>query len=33
MAKMIDKKPLYKGESIVWDSLSNYLPSDIVVYL
>ncbi len=32
MAKMIDTKPSYKGESIVWDSLDKYLPSDFVVY-
>ncbi len=32
MAKMIDKKPSWKGEGLLWDSLSNNLPSDNVVY-
>lgn len=32
MAKMIDNKPSYKGEAKVWDSLSEYLPNDTVVY-
>lgn len=32
MAKMIDQKPSYHGEAKVWDSLSTYLPNNIVVY-
>lgn len=32
MAKMIDKKPSWKGEGKVWESLSTYLPRDNVVY-
>ncbi len=32
MAKMIDKKPSYKGEGLVWDKLHDYLPDDIIVY-
>ena len=32
MAKMIDKKPSWKGEGLLWDSLNNNLPSDNVVY-
>lgn len=31
MAIMIDKKPEYKGEGKVWESLSN-LPVDAIVY-
>ena len=29
---MIDKKPEYKGEGKVWESFSNNLPSEVVVY-
>ena len=32
MAKMIDEKPSFKGEGKVWNKLSEYLPSDMVVY-
>lgn len=32
MAKMIDKKPSWKGEGKVWESLSTNLPGDNVVY-
>ena len=32
MAKMIDKEPKYEGEKIVWQSFSDRLPSDWVVY-
>ena len=32
MAKMIDKKPSWKGEGIVWESLSANLPNSSVVY-
>lgn len=32
MAKMIDTKPSYKGEGLVWDKLKKYLPDDMVVY-
>lgn len=32
MAKMIDKKPSWKGEGKVWESLSTNLPEDNVVY-
>ena len=32
MAKMIDKKPSWKGEGKVWESLSANLPEDNVVY-
>lgn len=32
MAKMIDTKPFYKGEGLVWDKLKEYLPDDMVVY-
>ncbi len=32
MAKMIDEKPFFKGEGKVWDKLSEYLPSNMVVY-
>lgn len=32
MGKMIDEKPLYKGEGKVWEKLSEYLPNDMVVY-
>lgn len=32
MAKMIDKKPSWKGEGIVWESLSVNLPNSSVVY-
>lgn len=32
MAKMIDKKPSFKGEGKVWDKLNEYLPDDMVVY-
>lgn len=29
---MIDEKPFFKGEGKVWDKLSEYLPSNMVVY-
>lgn len=32
MAMMIDKKPEYKGEAKVWDSLSDNLPGEAIVY-
>ena len=32
MAIMVDKKPGYKGEALVWESLSMNLPNDVVVY-
>lgn len=32
MAKMIDIKPSWKGEGIVWDSLNENLPEDNIVY-
>lgn len=33
MALMMDNKPNeYKGEAIVWDKLSSFLPNDVVVY-
>ena len=32
MAKMIDTKPSYKGEGIVWEKLNEYLPDEMVVY-
>ena len=32
MAKMIDERPSYKGEGLVWDKLKQYLPGDMVVY-
>ncbi len=32
MAKMIDKKPTYNGETKVWEQLNAYLPNDVVVY-
>ena len=32
MAIMIDQKPEYKGEELVWESLSKNLPNDVVVY-
>ncbi|WP_097006572.1 UvrD-helicase domain-containing protein [Lacrimispora amygdalina] len=32
MAKMIDTRPLYKGEGKVWDKFSEYLPNDMVIY-
>lgn len=32
MAVMIDKKPEYKGESKVWESLSDNLPEEAIVY-
>ena len=32
MAIMIDPKPEYKGEGLVWESLSKNLPADVVVY-
>lgn len=32
MGKMIDERPSYKGEGIVWDKLKEYLPGDMVVY-
>ncbi len=32
MAVMIDKKPDYKGEAKVWESFSNNLPNEVVVY-
>lgn len=32
MAIMVDKKPEYKGEALVWESLSMNLPNDVVVY-
>ncbi len=32
MAKMIDNKPSWKGEGLLWDSLSENLPGNNVVY-
>lgn len=32
MANMIDKKPEYKGEGKLWDSLSDNLPGEAIVY-
>lgn len=32
MAMMIDKKPAYKGEGKLWDSLSDNLPGEAIVY-
>ncbi len=32
MAIMIDQKPGYRGEGLVWESLSKNLPNDVVVY-
>ena len=32
MAIMIDGKPEYAGEGLVWESLSKNLPNDVVVY-
>ena len=32
MAIMIDKKPEYKGEGKVWESLSDNLPGEAIVY-
>lgn len=32
MAMMIDKKPEYKGEGKLWDSLSDNLPGEAIVY-
>lgn len=32
MAMMIDKKPEYKGEGKVWESLSDNLPEEAIVY-
>ena len=32
MAMMIDKKPEYKGEGKVWESLSDNLPGEAIVY-
>ncbi len=32
MAIMIDNKPSYSGERLVWESLSKNLPNDVVVY-
>ena len=32
MAVMIDKKPDYKGEAKVWESFSNNLPNEVIVY-
>lgn len=32
MAVMIDKKPEYKGEGKLWDSLSDNLPGEAIVY-
>ena len=32
MAMMIDKKPEYKGEGKVWESLSDNLPREAIVY-
>ena len=32
MAIMIDQKPEYKGEGLVWESLSKNLPNDVIVY-
>lgn len=32
MAAMIDKKPEYKGEVKVWESFSDNLPNEVVVY-
>ena len=29
---MIDTKPSYKGEGLVWDKLKQYLPDDMIVY-
>ena len=32
MAMMIDKKPEYKGEGKLWDSLADNLPGEAIVY-
>ncbi len=32
MAIMIDRKPEYRGEELVWESFSKNLPNDVVVY-
>lgn len=32
MAMMIDKKPEYKGEGKVWESISDHLPGEAIVY-
>ncbi len=32
MAMMIDKKPDYKGERIVWESLCDNLPGEVIIY-
>lgn len=32
MAHMVDQKPVYNGEGLVWESFKNNLPDDIVVY-
>ena len=32
MAKMIDIKPSYHGETKVWENLKMHLPDNIVVY-
>lgn len=32
MAVMIDKKPDYKGEAKLWESFSNNLPNEVIVY-
>lgn len=32
MAKMIDKKPEYYGESLTWESFLKNLPSDVIAY-
>ena len=33
MALMMDNKPKkYKGEAVVWDKISDFLPNDVVVY-
>lgn len=32
MAMMIDKKPEYKGEGKLWDSLADNLPGEVIVY-
>ena len=31
MAMMIDKKPEYKGEGKLWDSLADNLPGEAIV--
>ena len=32
MATMIDQRPAYHGEAMLWDKLKEYLPSHDVVY-